>query len=156
MPSQRQRVISGQNYSLENQTPEHILQRCPLLRGVRQTMWMTAIPVQTKASHESVSRRYIQADFVLLLLSLLAHNWHRMDCLPFTMPHSPVLLTKGVQTFPLSLWPTEDVPGKSWNWLEVVWLPVTEALWKKTEYYIMYSFLFSSHVGTTSVNPTLN
>ena len=33
---------------LEDQTPEHILQTCPLYRGLRDTVWPTATPLQTK------------------------------------------------------------------------------------------------------------
>ena len=36
------------NYDLEDQTAEHILQRCPLLQTARQNVWSTAVQLDTK------------------------------------------------------------------------------------------------------------
>ena len=36
------------NCSLEDQTAEHILQRCPLLQRERTNMWPTAVQLHTK------------------------------------------------------------------------------------------------------------
>ena len=33
---------------LEDQTPEHVLQTCPLLQGLRETTWPAATPMHTK------------------------------------------------------------------------------------------------------------
>ena len=36
------------NCSLEDQTAEHILQRCPLLQAARTSVWPTAVQLHTK------------------------------------------------------------------------------------------------------------
>ena len=36
------------NWGLEDQTAEHILQRCPLLQTARQNVWSTAVQLDTK------------------------------------------------------------------------------------------------------------
>jgi len=50
---------------LEDQTAEHILQRCPLLQTTRTNAWPTAVQLHTKFGYDSKEELEKTATFIL-------------------------------------------------------------------------------------------